>query len=185
MRKKIVNIKYKPLFQQYYQIKEKKKEYIILFQVGEFYQVYYYDAEIVSKLFGLQLVKRSVGNNFLIPMCGIPRGHIINYIKPLSENGYPVIICDQVVGSYTKDKIVERKIVETYEPERNRKDITEDWERYYQEYIANYDEDKIEKISSKSQGILQELSTLKIENITPMEALVILYQWKEKYGKKL
>lgn len=179
----IVNRKYKPLFQQYYAIKEKKKDYIVLFQVGEFYQVYYYDAEIVVRLFGLQLVKRSIGNNFLIPMCGIPRNYVMNYVEQLVEAGYPVIVCDQVAGSYTKEKIVERKISQTYEPKQNRKDIVQDWDQYYTDYIENYEPSKIEKKGNQKEGILKELMNLKMESMTPMEAMVLLYQWKEKYGK--
>lgn len=178
-----MNRKYKPLFQQYYTIKENKKEYIVLFQVGEFYQVYCYDAEIIVHLFDLQLVKRSIGNNFLIPMCGIPRNYVMNYVEQLVEKGYPVIVCDQVAGSYTKEKIVERKISHIYEPKQNRKEIGKDWDKYFSDYIENYEQPKIEKNTGQAEGILKELMSLKMENMTPMEAMVLLYQWKEKYGK--
>jgi len=105
-----------PLMRQYYQIKNQHPDTLLLFQVGDFYELFFEDALKASKFLGITLTQRgldSSGNP--IPFCGVPI-HVVNhYLTKLVKGGYKVAICDQLEPARPK-KIVERGVTQVLTP---------------------------------------------------------------------
>ncbi len=99
-----------PMMQQYLLIKEANKDCIIFYRLGDFYEMFYDDAVLVSDMLGLTLTARDSGNGERAPMCGVPFHAADLYIDKIVSNGYKVAICEQV-SAPQKGKIVEREIV--------------------------------------------------------------------------
>lgn len=104
-----------PMWQQYFKIKNECKDSILLYRLGDFYEMFNEDAEIGSKVLGITLTKRSAGHNETAPMCGVPYHSVTTYIKKLIDAGYSVAMCEQV--SDPKEKgMVEREVVRVITP---------------------------------------------------------------------
>lgn len=84
-----------PMQQQYMEIKEAHPKEILFFRLGDFYEMFFKDAEIVSKELGLTLTSRS-GDVAKNPMCGIPYHAVDNYLGKLVTKGYRVAIAEQI-----------------------------------------------------------------------------------------
>jgi len=108
-----------PMFKQYLQIKSKYPDCILFFRLGDFYEMFFEDAETVSKLLGLVLTKREAGKDFYAPMCGIPVEKSDFYIQRLLELGFKVAICEQVEDPALAKGLVRREVVRTYTPGLN------------------------------------------------------------------
>ncbi|CDZ74937.1 DNA mismatch repair protein MutS [Peptoniphilus sp. ING2-D1G] len=100
---------------QYLDVKKKHKDEILLFRLGDFYEMFFDDAVTASKELHLTLTKRaSTGNN--VPMCGFPH-HVSNsYISKLIDKGYKVAICDQVEDPKLAKTIVKREVTKVITP---------------------------------------------------------------------
>jgi len=98
-----------PMMRQYMSIKEKHKDAVLFFRMGDFYEMFRSDAEDVSRLLNLTLTKRHG-----IPMCGIPYHAAQNYIGRLLNAGRKIAICEQI--SLPKKGIAERDVVEIITP---------------------------------------------------------------------
>ena len=85
-----------PLLRQYLEVKQKYKDCLIFFRLGDFYELFFEDAEIAAKTLGIMLTKRGQVDGKDIPMCGVPHHHGDNYLSKLLKNGYKVAICEQV-----------------------------------------------------------------------------------------
>ena len=122
-----------PMMQQYYQIKEKYRDAILLFRVGDFYETFGEDAKVASKELNIALTAtgRGKGATRKIPMAGVPFHAVTPYIKQLIKKGYKVAICEQVW-----DK--ERKDVETREVVRLITPGTVIEDTFLEERISNY-----------------------------------------------
>ena len=85
------------MMKQYFGIKESHKDCLLLFRMGDFYELFYEDAVIAAPILGVVLTRRGkTANNQDIQMCGIPHHSSSNYIKKLIEKGHKVAICDQL-----------------------------------------------------------------------------------------
>ncbi len=105
-----------PMMQQYLDIKEKNKDCIIFFRLGDFYEMFFDDAVLVSRELELTLTGRDCGEGNRAPMCGVPYHAVDNYLGRLVAKGYKVAICEQTEDpSQTKD-IVRREIVRIVTP---------------------------------------------------------------------
>ena len=102
--------KLSPVFQEYVNLKEKHQDCIIFYRMGDFYEIFFEDAELVSKLLELTLTSKSCGLPVKAPMCGVPYHSVDGYIAKLVKLGYKVAICEQI-GEVTKGKLVDRDIV--------------------------------------------------------------------------
>jgi DNA mismatch repair protein MutS len=107
------------MFKQYLQIKSRYPDCILFFRLGDFYEMFFEDAETVSKLLGLVLTKREAGKDFYAPMCGIPAEKSDFYIQRLLELGFKVAICEQVEDPALAKGLVRREVVRTYTPGLN------------------------------------------------------------------
>ena len=112
------NVKQKitPMFKQYFQVKEKYPDAILFFRLGDFYEMFFEDAETVAPLLGLVLTKRDAGKDFTAPMCGVPAEKSAFYIQKLVEMGFKVAICEQVEDPATAKGLVKREVVKIYTP---------------------------------------------------------------------
>ncbi|MDR2531940.1 MAG: DNA mismatch repair protein MutS [Oscillospiraceae bacterium] len=93
-----------PMLRHYVEIKEKYKEYVVFYRLGDFYEMFFDDAVEVSKKLELTLTSRAE-----TPMCGIPHHAAENYIKRLVEGGHKVAICEQI-GDVTGKGLVRREV---------------------------------------------------------------------------
>ena len=105
-----------PMMQQYLDIKEKNKDCIIFFRLGDFYEMFFDDAVLVSRELELTLTGRDCGEGQRAPMCGVPYHAVDNYLGRLVAKGYKVAICEQTEDPSQAKDIVRREIVRIVTP---------------------------------------------------------------------
>ncbi len=107
-----------PMMKQYFEIKEKNKDSILFFRLGDFYEMFFDDAKLASRELDLTLTGRDCGQKERAPMCGVPFHSCESYIARLVQKGYKVAICEQ-----------------TEDPAKAKRPCKE---RYYQSYYTGY-----------------------------------------------
>ena len=107
--------KYSPMMMQYLGIKEQNKDAIVMFRLGDFYEMFFNDAIIVSKELELALTGKNAGAKERVPMCGVPFHSASGYIQKLVDNGHKVAIVEQLTDPGKKG-IVERGVVQIVTP---------------------------------------------------------------------
>ncbi len=105
-----------PMMQQYFDIKEKYNDCILFFRLGDFYEMFFEDAQIVSKELELVLTGRDCGMEKKAPMCGVPFHSSEGYVARLVEKGYKVAICEQVEDPAKAKGIVKRDVIKIITP---------------------------------------------------------------------
>ena len=106
---------YTPMVQQYMAVKEKHKNELLFFRLGDFYEMFFEDAIIASRELNITLTKRA-GSGDNIPMCGVPYHSVDGYIAKLIKKGYRIAICEQVEDPKLAKGIVERKVIKIITP---------------------------------------------------------------------
>ena len=110
--KTVDRTKITPMMRQYLSIKDENPGVIILFRLGDFYEVFFEDATLVSRELELTLTGRSAGLEERVPMCGVPHHAANVYIEKLVEKGYRVGICEQLEDPKKTTGIVERGLTQ-------------------------------------------------------------------------
>ena len=105
-----------PLMQQYRDIKARHQDAILLFRMGDFYEMFYDDAEVASRLLGLTLTSRNNGGAAEVPLAGVPVKAVNEYLRRLVRHGMRVAICEQMEDPKLAKGIVRREVVETITP---------------------------------------------------------------------
>lgn len=105
-----------PMMKQYFQIKDNYKDCILFFRLGDFYEMFFKDAQIASKELELVLTGRDCGLEERAPMCGIPFHSSNNYIEKLVFKGYKVAICEQVEDASQAKGLVKRDVIKVITP---------------------------------------------------------------------
>jgi DNA mismatch repair protein MutS len=105
-----------PLMKQYFSIKERYPDAILLFRLGDFYEMFGEDAKIASNILQIALTSRDKGKDDPIPMCGVPYFSVDGYISKLVKEGYKVAICEQVEDPKIAKGIVQREVVKVITP---------------------------------------------------------------------
>ena len=105
-----------PMMKQYFEIKENYKDCILFFRLGDFYEMFFEDAEIASRELELVLTGRDCGLENRAPMCGIPFHAANSYIGRLISKGYKVAICEQVEDPKSVKGIVKRDVIKIITP---------------------------------------------------------------------
>lgn len=105
-----------PMMRQYLETKEKYPGMILFFRLGDFYEMFFDDAKLVSKELELTLTGKSCGLPERAPMCGVPFHSADTYINRLIEKGYKVAICEQMEDPATAKGIVKRDVIRVVTP---------------------------------------------------------------------
>ncbi len=104
--------KLSPMMAQYIEIKDKYKEELVFYRLGDFYEMFFDDALIASRELELTLTGRVAGLEEKVPMCGVPHANVKTYIEKLVNKGYRVAICEQLEDPRTTKGMVKRGIVD-------------------------------------------------------------------------
>ncbi|MFH1452379.1 MAG: DNA mismatch repair protein MutS [Armatimonadota bacterium] len=102
-----------PMLKQYFSIKEENPDTILLFRVGDFYECYHTDAELISRDLDIILTSKDAGKGQRVYMAGVPYHSVNPYIKTLVTKGYRVAICEQVEDARFAKGLVKREVVKT------------------------------------------------------------------------
>ncbi|MEO8192316.1 MAG: DNA mismatch repair protein MutS [Gemmatimonadales bacterium] len=105
-----------PLMQQYREIKNRHQDAILFFRMGDFYEMFYEDAEIASRALGLTLTSRNNGGASEVPLAGVPVKAAGEYLRRLVQQGFRVAICEQTEDPKQAKGIVRREVIETITP---------------------------------------------------------------------
>ncbi len=105
-----------PMMRQYFEIKNQNQDGILLYRLGDFYEMFYDDAKIASKELDLVLTGKNCGQEERAPMCGIPFHSCESYIAKLVKNGHKVFICEQTEDPKKAKGLVRREIIRTITP---------------------------------------------------------------------
>lgn len=105
-----------PMMKQYLEIKEQHKDKILFFRLGDFYEMFFDDAIVASKVLEITLTGRDCGLEERAPMCGIPYHAADSYISKLIENNYKIAICEQVEDPSLAKGIVKREVIKIITP---------------------------------------------------------------------
>ena len=119
-----MNIPLTPVMRQYREAREKHPDGILLFRLGDFYEIFFDDAKLAAPIMGVQLTSRPLGKTGRVPMCGVPHHAWQAYVGKLLRAGHKVVICDQVeaasgrarAGRTSTDKIVRRDVTRVLTP---------------------------------------------------------------------
>lgn len=105
-----------PMMKQYFEIKEKNKDSILFFRLGDFYEMFFEDAKLASRELDLTLTGRDCGQKERAPMCGVPFHSCESYIARLVQKGYKVAICEQTEDPAKAKGLVKRDIIRVITP---------------------------------------------------------------------
>ncbi|MBI5233325.1 MAG: DNA mismatch repair protein MutS, partial [Deltaproteobacteria bacterium] len=103
-----------PAMRQYLDIKSRNKDAIVFFRMGDFYEMFFDDAVLASRLLGITLTSRD--REKAIPMCGIPYHSVSQYLARLVREGHKVAICEQMENPGLAKGIVERAVTRLVTP---------------------------------------------------------------------
>ena len=105
-----------PMMRQYLRIKQDHRDAILLYHMGDFYEMFYEDAEEASKILNIALTTRDRHKGGGIPLCGIPCHAAESYINRLLDAGRKVAVCDQVEDSSSSKGLVRRELTRIISP---------------------------------------------------------------------
>jgi DNA mismatch repair protein MutS len=100
-----------PMFRQYRSLKEDHPGAILLFRMGDFYEMFYDDAQEASRLLELTLTARGKGTDHVAPMCGFPHHQVDAYTARLVRAGRRVAVCEQVEDPRKTKGLVRREVI--------------------------------------------------------------------------
>jgi len=109
-------LKMTPMLRQYLEIKEQHPDTILFYRMGDFYEMFFEDAEISSRVLGITLTSRSKDEANKIPMCGVPYHAVSGYLGKMVKAGFRVAICEQTEDPKQAKGIVKREVVRIVTP---------------------------------------------------------------------
>ncbi len=107
---------YTPMMEQYLAVKKQYQDCILFYRLGDFYEMFFDDAVIASRVLELVLTKKACGKDQKAPMCGVPYHAVENYIAKMVEHGYKVAIAEQMTDPALSKGIVEREVIRVITP---------------------------------------------------------------------
>src|SRR5216110_2424660 len=105
-----------PLMRQYHAIKQQVPHALLMFRLGDFYELFYEDAVTASRELQITLTSRNKEKGIAIPMCGVPYHAAENYIAKLIRKGFKVAICEQMEDPRLAKKLVRREVTRVVTP---------------------------------------------------------------------
>lgn len=107
---------YTPMMQQYFEVKDQYKDFILMYRLGDFYEMFFEDAYTASRELELTLTGRDCGMEERAPMCGVPFHKADVYIGRLVEKGYKVAVCEQMEDPALAKGLVKREVIKIVTP---------------------------------------------------------------------
>ncbi len=104
------------MLKQYLSIKKEYSDAILIYRMGDFYEMFFEDAEIASRILEITLTSRNKKDSSPVPMCGVPHRAVKSYIARLIDHGYKVAICDQIEDPAVAKGLVKRDVVRVITP---------------------------------------------------------------------
>ena len=104
------------MMQQYLQIKERYRDAILFFRLGDFYEMFFEDAEKAARILDIALTSRNKHEDFAVPLCGVPYHSAGPYIQKLLDAGHKVAVCEQVEDPKTAKGVVQREVIRVITP---------------------------------------------------------------------
>lgn len=104
------------MLKQYVEIKKEYPDSILFFRLGDFYEMFYDDAKVASKVLGIALTSRNKSGKNPVPLCGVPHHSAEPYLTKLLKEGHKVAVCEQVEDPKTAKGVVKRKVVRVLTP---------------------------------------------------------------------
>ena len=106
-----------PMLEQYLEIKEKYQDFVLFYQLGDFFEMFYEDALLASRILEITLTSRHKGEQKnQVPMCGVPVHAVSGYVSRMVEKGYKVALCEQVEDPSQAQGIVRREVTRLITP---------------------------------------------------------------------
>ena len=105
-----------PMMEQYFEIKEKYKDYLLFYRLGDFYEMFFDDAIVASRALELTLTGRDCGEAERAPMCGVPFHSVDTYIGKLIDQGFKIAICEQMEDPSLAKGLVKRDVIRVITP---------------------------------------------------------------------
>ncbi len=105
-----------PAMKQFHQFKQKYADAVLFFRMGDFYETFYDDARICSRVLGLTLTSRDKNSDNPIPLAGLPYHAVDGYLKKMLQAGYKVAVCEQVEDPKQAKGVVKRDVVRVVTP---------------------------------------------------------------------
>ena len=180
--------KYSPMMMQYLSIKEENQDAIVMFRLGDFYEMFFDDAIVVSKELELALTGKNAGAKERVPMCGVPFHSASGYIQRLVDHGHKVCIVEQL-SDPGKKGIVERGVVQIVTPgtifdesmTRNKNNYIAGLMIFDFEYVLAFcdittGEFQVISIEKKNHILNNQLTTMDVKEI------VVLSNCQEQFG---
>ena len=166
-----------PMLKQYMEVKEANPDALVMFRLGDFYELFFDDAKIASSELNLVLTGRAAGDNQRAPMCGVPHHAAGGYIQKLVDRGFKVAIVEQMEDPSTAVGLVKRDVVKIVTPGTMVDELIEDKDRHYiasiEHFAGNYTLLLCELISGQL-----ELHTIKADS-SLLKATILKYQIRE------
>ena len=191
-----MEMKYTPMITQYLKIKNKYPDTLILFRLGDFYELFFEDAKVASRELQLALTGKSAGVEEKVPMCGVPHHAISSYIDKLILKGYKVGIVEQLEDPSQAKGIVERDVVQIITPGAFL-DIKEKDNNYLAQvsdeincFVFAYcdvstGEIFVENLEKNIDSIIDEISNLNIKELVVATSFAAKYIEKIKQRKNI
>lgn len=104
------------MIRQYLEIKERYRDSILFFRLGDFYEMFFEDAEMASRVLDIALTSRNRNEASAVPLCGVPHHAAARYIGKLLDAGHKVAICEQIEDPKTAKGVVQREVVRVITP---------------------------------------------------------------------
>src|SRR5215210_1542491 len=109
-----------PLYQQYLDIKQRHRDALLLFRIGDFYETFDDDARLLSRELDIVLTSKPMGKNIRVPLAGIPHHSLERHLATLIARGHRVAICEQLTAAPVKGEagrgLIERDVVRIVTP---------------------------------------------------------------------
>ena len=138
-RSEVQREKLSPMMQQYMDIKDKYEDCIIFFRLGDFYEMFFEDAVIASRVLELALTGKQAGLGERVPMCGVPHHAYASYVETLIDKGYKVAICEQLEDPKTTKGMVKRDVIQVITKGTRIDDSIDSKSNNYIANIYNFD----------------------------------------------
>ena len=166
-----------PMLKQYMEVKEANPDALVMFRLGDFYELFFEDAKVASLELNLVLTGRAAGDHQRAPMCGVPHHAAGGYIQKLVDRGFKVAIVEQVEDPATAVGLVKREVVKIVTPGTMVDELIEDKNRHYIASVEHFAGTYTLLLCELISGQL-ELHSLKAEG-TLLKATIMKYQIRE------